>query len=269
MRRANSVLLSAGVALVVVSAVVYAAQAPGAQAVFGPGRLHRPGIGTGPTPTPTPPLCLQSYPVVTLSSPSPSNGQQSSDQLNGVIALSATNVWAVGSSNNDTQGLIERYDGTSWSIVASPTPSGSISNALYGIAAVSANDIWAVGQTTHNNGTANPSPQPLIEHWNGPAWSLITNPTIPGTIYRQFAVRAVTALASNDVWAVGSAYFPSTGPQMVVEHWNGSQWSVLPDAVEGAGLNSLVVLSDTNVRAVGIGPSSHSALNATALIAHY
>jgi hypothetical protein len=83
-------------------------------------------------------------------------------------------------------------------------------------------------------------------------------------------MRAVTALASNDIWAVGSAYATSTGAQMLVEHWNGSQWSVMPDLVAGAaGLNSLVVLSDTNVWAVGVGPSSNSAVNATTLIEHY
>jgi hypothetical protein len=174
------IVLSAGVALVVVSALVYALQAPDAQAGFGPGRLRRHSGSTGPTPTPTPPLCLQSYPVVTVSSPSPSSGQ-ATDQLNGIVALSAKNVWAVGSSNNDAQGLIEHYNGTSWSIVASPTPSGSLSNDLYGIAAVSTNDIWAVGQTTPNNGTSTPPPQPLIEHWNGTAWSLVGSPTIPGT----------------------------------------------------------------------------------------
>lgn len=262
-------LLSAGVAIVVVSALYVAVQAPATHAGFGPGTRHRPNMGVGPTPTSTPPLCLQSYSVITDKSPSPSNGL-ADDQLNGIVAVSATNIWAVGSSNGNAQGLIEHYNGTSWSIVASPTPSGSVSNALYGIAAVSANDIWAVGQTTPNNGTSMPPPQPLIEHWNGTTWSLIASPAISGTIFNVTTLRAVTALTSNDIWAVGGVYSSSTGLQMLVEHWNGSQWSVIPDPVTGgSGLNSLVAFSDTNVWAVGIGPGSNSAVNGTTLIEHY
>lgn len=269
MRRARMMLLSASVAIVVVSAIYVAGQASAAHAGFGPGKAHRPNAGVGPTPTPTPPLCLHSYSVVTDNSPSPSKGV-ADDVLNGIVAISATNIWAVGSSNGNAQGLIEHYDGASWNIVASPTPSGSMSNALYGIAAVSANDIWAVGQTTPNNGTSTPPPQTLIEHWNGTSWSLVASPTISNTVYGVFALHAVTALASNDIWAVGSEYSSSTGLQMLVEHWNGSQWGIIPDPVTGgSGLNSLVAFSDTNVWAVGTGPSSNSAVNGTTLIEHY
>jgi hypothetical protein len=38
----------------------------------------------------------------------------------------------------------------------------------------------------------------------------------------------VAALSANDVWAVG--YFSGQGYRTLVEHWNGSSWSVATSA---------------------------------------
>ena len=70
-----------------------------------------------------------------------------SDQLNAVVAISTTDVWAVGdyvNSSNVQQTLIEHWDGTQWSIFPSPAP-GSYSQ-LYGVARVpGTKQLWAVG----------------------------------------------------------------------------------------------------------------------------
>lgn len=262
MRRAKTMFLSAGVAIALVIAATFTLQAGQVQASFGRGALpHRgaPRGGPGPTPTPTPHQCVNPYPVISAASPSPSS-TQGNDELDGIVAISATNIWAVGSSDNAAQPLIEHDGGTGWSVVPSPAVGSTAPNALYGIAAVSANDIWAVGDTTPTIvGGSSPS-QPLIEHWNGTAWSVTASPTIPNT-YSGFSMRAVRALASNDVWAVGDG--------SLVEHWNGTQWSVIPDQAQGGGnLRGLAVLSDTNIWAVGTGSSS-SAVNGGTFIEHY
>ncbi len=78
---------------------------------------------------------------------SPNVGTQN-NQLAGVTAVSATDIWAVGNFepavNVAVQTLTEHWNGTAWSVVPSPNV-GSGNNNLFGVAAVSTNDVWAVG----------------------------------------------------------------------------------------------------------------------------
>jgi hypothetical protein len=54
-----------------------------------------------------------------VSSPNPGTNY---DSLEGVAAISASDVWAVGAYlyGADTQTLVEQWDGTQWSVVPSP-----------------------------------------------------------------------------------------------------------------------------------------------------
>src|SRR5439155_10824777 len=95
--------------------------------------------------------------------------------LEGVTCTSPSQCWAVGyywpAPNQPawgTETLIEQWDGTSWSIVASPnTP--NIGNAvpyngLSGVTCTSASDCWAIG-----SGCDTPASYActLTEQWNG------------------------------------------------------------------------------------------------------
>ena len=261
-RRIKVVVLASVAGIIGLVALVVVLQAGSAYARYGPGRTSRGATGTGPTPTPTPYGCPGSFPVSVVASPN-EGSPTDNNQLNGVVALSPTNVWAVGSSG--AQALIEHDDGTGWTIVPSPTPTGSQLNVLYGITAVSASDIWAVGQTTPPY-SVNPQPQPLIEHWDGTTWTVSASPNIPGT-YAGFSAYAVTAFTSTNVWLVGSAYFPTSGGQMLVEHWDGSAWTIVPVTSPSgdATLYALTALSPTNVWAVG----QTTSLTGQTLIEHY
>ena len=59
------------------------------------------------------------------------------------------------------QTLIERWDGTSWSIVASPNTSPAQSNALYNVQCSAPWDCWAVGHYISASGAL----QTLTEHY--------------------------------------------------------------------------------------------------------
>jgi hypothetical protein len=69
------------------------------------------------------------------------------------------------------------------------------------VVAISADDVWAVGWTGGNSG-----PITLIEHWNGSTWSVVPSPNPSATDNHLWGV---TALATNNVWAVGD--FNATG----------------------------------------------------------
>src|SRR5262249_3507158 len=131
--------------------------------------------------------------------------------------------------------LIEHWDGASWRVVPSPAV-GNAGGELLGVAARSANDAWAVG-TSHTNLAQDQGQltQPLIMHWNGADWKVVSSPTIadPPNSSPAFAVLdAVAALATNNVWAVGGN---SSGGSSLVEHWNGARWSVVAQVPNGFG----------------------------------
>jgi len=64
--------------------------------------------------------------------------------LYAVSALSADDVWAVGSSGDAPQTLAEHWDGA-WTVKKTPNP--QIPGVLRGVAAVADDDVWAVGSS--------------------------------------------------------------------------------------------------------------------------
>jgi hypothetical protein len=163
-----------------------------------------------------------------------------------VARVSSNDVWAVGSYYNGTvnQTLVEHWNGTSWSVVPSPSV-GTDSNSLEAVAsAISGSDVWAVGN--HNNGTVY---QSLVEHWDGTAWSVVTSPDV-GTFDILYGVVAVS---SSNIWAVGE-YLNGTIVQTLVEHWNGISWSVVSSPNVGTHDNDLTgvaAISTNDVWTVG------------------
>ncbi|HEU5440595.1 MAG TPA: hypothetical protein VFU88_15020 [Ktedonobacterales bacterium] len=177
--------------------------------------------------------------------PSP-NVPSVNSSLNAVAVLSPTDAWAVGGAGfgafDSLQTLIEHWNGTSWSIVASPNP-GPLSY-FTSVAALAANNVWAAGVT----GTDSTSDeQTLIEHWDGNAWRVVASPNraVP-TNY----LAGISAASASDIWAVGR----STLAQSLTEHWNGTSWSIVASPNVGSDTNvlwSVAAAASNDVWAVG------------------
>lgn len=168
--------------------------------------------------------------------------------LSGVTIISPNDVWAVGSYGQSRgRTLVEHWDGTSWTFRFSPDP-GAGSNALYDIAAISTNDVWAVG-TYWSSIYGQPSA--LIEHWDGSNWSLSPTP-VPGTA--NVMLKGITAISANDIWAVGGEAASSSQSLSIIEHWDGSSWSLVPSQSPGtyrSFLYGVSAVSAGDVWAVG------------------
>ncbi len=141
--------------------------------------------------------------------------------LYGVTVVDANNAWAVGTWGYylGSQPCIYHWDGTSWSIAyqANSFPYGA---HLTSIAARTVNDVWAVGDEGVTSGTT----VPLTLHWNGSNWQVL--PSLSPVYGAQYILHSVAMVASNDVWAVGSAASGgSTSPLTI--HWNGTSWSII------------------------------------------
>jgi hypothetical protein len=179
--------------------------------------------------------------------------------LNGLSVISANDIWAVGRDNSgdNGKGIAMHWNGTKWSLINTPNPQAG--SALYGVAAVSTNDVWATGlvdQTTNgaNYGT-------LVEHWDGTKWKIVASPT---SLDDADTLRGISVVSANNIWAVGSVDSGVSGALPEIEHWNGTQWSMVTPPASGpnSSLESVAALSAKNIWVVG------TANNGT-LIEHY
>jgi hypothetical protein len=180
--------------------------------------------------------------------PSPKLPQGS--ELTGVTAPAPDNAWAVGFAGGSADALVEHWDGSAWSVVASPAFAGvTISNGA--ISADSATDVWAMGFLA----TSPTSDENVSLHWDGSGWTVN-----PAAHLRFGGVGPAAALSPSDVWAVGTGPGVPTGgfsahPTAVIEHWDGTRWTVAPSPNPNPqGNNSLgavAAASATDVWAVG------------------
>jgi len=149
-----------------------------------------------------------------------------SADLRSVAALAPNDVWAVGYQSTGSRGdktLTLHYDGTRWHRVKSPSPLHihyEDQNWLTIVAPIASNDVWALGVTRDTDyGILD---QPLSLHWNGKKWRLVPFPP-PGGSKQYNSVWGGTALAANDVWAVGQVGVDTF--QTMTVQWNGKAWS--------------------------------------------
>ena len=165
-----------------------------------------------------------------------------SSMLNGVAAISATDIWAVGFYQNcqrQNRPLTLHWDGTGWKVVSAPAPPGNGNPAIRAVAASATNDVWMVG-------FVDPANTPIIEHWDGLAWSLVSSPR--GGI-RLFGV---TAISPRDAWAVGADTSCTHCQAPIIEHWDGTAWTIVSTPlVDSPTLTAVAAISSTNVWAVG------------------
>jgi hypothetical protein len=186
--------------------------------------------------------------------------------LYGVTCTSASNCWTVGYQDNQfgSQTLIEHWDGTSWSVTPSPNTDVTKANLLNGVTCTSSNNCWAVGYYFVNlvfvapGFIGTPLYQTLVEHWDGTSWSIVTSPNTNST--QTNILSSVTCNSSSDCWSVGryaaggNGVFP-TLDQTLVEHWDGTSWTIVSSpstsAAEDNYLTSATCTSPANCWAVG------------------
>ncbi len=164
--------------------------------------------------------------------------------LDGVADLSPDNVWAVGYIDFQVvdsypAGIIEHFDGTSWTVFPSPQFPPPDQAFLRSIVAISPTNIWAGGSLF-----ADPDFLPLLEHFDGTSWRQVKPPVTDCGIW------SMSADAPDDVWAAGG----TLGGGTCTLHYDGSTWKSIPSPNGGPGYNTLfgvVALAPNNVWAAG------------------
>lgn len=158
--------------------------------------------------------------------------------LASVSASSASDVWAVWQA-------AYHWNGIAWTQVAMPGL-GHPDTVVRAVAAVRPGEAWAAGWTAFLG-----TPQTLIQRWDGSRWNVVPSPVSAGGS----ELDAIVAIASDDVWAVGSgaAEFPVHRGTLAI-HWDGSSWTKVPSpnvALRSHELLDIAATAANDVWAVG------------------
>jgi len=143
-----------------------------------------------------------------------------------------------------------------------PADPQGLDQVLNGAAVLGACDAWAVGATGGSN-TVN---QTLTEHYDGSGWTIVPSPNA-GQSGDANVLTAVAAVSAGNVWAVGLTTRNST-TQTLIEHWNGTSWTVEQTGLPGGdttSLSAVTATSATDIWAVG----RTGGTNGQPLIEHY
>ncbi len=143
-----------------------------------------------------------------------------------VDAAGPNDFWAIGYSWGVVGGALEfrtlahHFDGSTWTRVPTPdVETAPAKDLMFSVDAVAPDDVWAAGISATAPGNA--ASKPLLLHWNGSAWSIVSLPALP--LGSSFSAVAADA---DSVWAVGEKRnFQSGYWQPFVMRREGGVWS--------------------------------------------
>lgn len=164
-------------------------------------------------------------------------------RIHAIEAAATGEVWVVGETlSTPTKGLVAQWDGTEWkNKVFLSVAEGD--HSLHDIAILSPNDMWAVGESDVDSKTS----RALIAHSDGTEWKVVTGAeTGPGGS----GLRAIAAVAPDDIWVAGWSYQEGRSPkkQVLMLHWNGKNWRSVPAPTNAVGdINDIDAVSAQNL----------------------
>lgn len=208
-------------------------------------------VGTVKTNQTKPPVPLIQHWNGTQWSIVPASSPGATAELNGVVALAANDVWAVGKSEEHP--LVQRWDGASWHVVASPTPHDAEASYFNAVARIpGTTQLWAVGAALYAPHTSSEHEyyQPLIERWDGSSWHIMPSPTLPAGAFGS-TLNSIVALSATDAWAAGNYTASNHTIRTLIAHWDGTTWKVVASPDAWGTLASVAAAGPHDVRAVG------------------
>lgn len=176
------------------------------------------------------------------TTPNPANS--TAVGLSGVSCAAPANCTAVGDyglPRGVQRTLAEHWNGTSWTIQATPSPAAPNEPSLDHVSC-SGSDCMALGSTLST---------PFSESFNGQKWSIVDLAAPSGGA--SFQLYGIDCPSPSDCYAVGSQSTTPGTAATLIEHWNGSSWTIVssPSPAGTAGLFGVSCTSTTSCMAVG------------------
>jgi hypothetical protein len=193
-------------------------------------------------------------------------GSPGKGTLDAIACADVDDCWAVGGhftvppglNDGVVQPLIEHGGSARFAMVNGPHVSGD-ADSLDAVTCLNADDCWAVGTYGANSENGGDGIlHPLIEHYDGAAWSVVTAPTA-SPLNGQLA--AVACSGPSECWAVGNMSGSSQ-----IERYNGDTWQPIPTPQLQGGLSGIACTSADDCWAVG---SSGAGVGLQPLVVHY
>ncbi len=150
------------------------------------------------------------------------NPMQTGNELLAVSCVASV-CTAVGNGRLDALAtyipLVERWNGSKWTIQRSLNPGGSNGGQLYGVSCTGQNACTAVGYYNVGSGGAFAV---FAERWNGTSWVPQPTPSPPGGGFLNW----VSCTATASCVAVGTYYDQFGTPLEFSENWDGHAWQI-------------------------------------------
>jgi hypothetical protein len=170
--------------------------------------------------------------------------------MQGIDCTNTTNCLAVGFSIDASaieHLLAERWDGKSWQILSTRTPTSADNSRFAGVACATLKDCMAAGYYVDASTGAFRS---LVEHWDGTVWKIEPTPN-PSDDSR---LAAVSCPAVSACFAVGRS-FSNAKSVTLAERWDGNSWTLQPtpnpSGASASALAGVACVSRSDCTAVG------------------
>jgi len=163
--------------------------------------------------------------------PAPDPGS-SGNHLYGVDAVAPNDVWAVGQqlgAKSPDQGLVEHWNGRTWSVVNSPVSSSA--SVMLDAVTVAQGHVWTAGEAD----SPATGGRPIIERLQGGHGQVVHLPSSAGNNWTNLYG---IAAADGSVWAVGTFVDKKTdNNDILILRGTGNHWTVDPGPNPGSGSN--------------------------------
>jgi hypothetical protein len=93
--------------------------------------------------------------------------------------------------------------------------------------------VWFVGDWLELPLTGVAEKRALTMHWDGSAFEIVDNPFFDNAPIGGHGLTSISALASDDVWAVGGGHDGDYVGFSEIVHWDGSDWTHVPGPTPG------------------------------------
>jgi hypothetical protein len=181
-----------------------------------------------------------------VPSPAPAGAIESA--LLSISCASSRSCLAVGDYLNGKSAeltLAEAWNGSKWSLVPSPDPSGVTGSELAAVSCAEPTSCVAVGDSFNSTGNT----ATLAEHWNGTRWTIVASPNSPSG--SEDVLTGASCLSATHCTAVGEyAALNGTSPPLI-ESWNGTAWKLVAGATGNGELDSIDCTGGSACVAVG------------------
>ncbi len=158
--------------------------------------------------------------------------------LTSVACPTTSECLAVGYSlaSSGTDPIVEQWNGTTWTLVNPPVPTGSADNELTAIACPGASTCFATGRTY---ATSSSAPLTLAEVWDGTGWTTMNTPN-PSAMVGAF-FNSVSCPTPTDCEAAGEGLIDQTGDTTtLVENLSDGTWTLETSPNESGVTTSLL-----------------------------